>query len=143
RALRMEGVSKSTCSVFCFYRSVQYKILSSHGMSPRRGTFFSLLPFSVCIRPPRTTVVPSRTRTRVEACLVSRSGAVAPEAPFPPPPPLLASVTTDFKLVSTGEMSKEIQSSPETWGVRERMEPIVIELTTVCCRIVDVHAVVQ
>src|SRR5438046_7710815 len=74
-----------------------------------------------------TTVVPPRTRTIVEACLVSRSGAVMPALTPPPPPvlpplpPVLASVTTDFKLVSTGEISREIQSSAATCGVRVRM----------------------
>src|SRR6185369_6144393 len=42
--------------------------------------------------------------------------------------------TTAFKLVSTGEISREIQSSPETCGVRERMVPMVMELTKVCCK---------
>src|SRR5262245_43269809 len=133
------GVTKITSSFFWLALNVPVKSLPSHGMSPRRGIFFSLLIFCVWIRPPSTMVVPSRTRTRVDACFVSRSGAVAPVAPPPPPPPPpppvppVEKVWTDFRLVSTGEMSKEIQSSPEICGVRERMVPMVIELTNVSC----------
>ena len=41
---------------------------------------------------------------------------------------------------STGEISSEIQSSSETWGVMDKMVPMVIELTMVCWRVVEVPA---
>src|SRR5581483_2036250 len=43
---------------------------------------------------------------------------------------------TAFKLVRTGEISRETQSSLEICGVIERMVPTVIEVTRLCCRAV-------
>src|ERR1043165_5032936 len=62
----MCGVTNMTSSFFTALRKVPVKSLPNHGMSPRSGTLRWLLAFSDWINPPRTMVVPSRTRLRVE-----------------------------------------------------------------------------
>ena len=105
----MCGVTNMTSSFFLFEVERAGEQGSQQRTSPRMGTFFLFLAFSVWMRPPMITVVPSCTRTSVEACLVFRSGALADEllpallVELVPPPEKMMPLS----VVSTGEISSE------------------------------------